>query len=297
MIISQEKKMSNFWFVVVISTISGVIGTGVGGFLGTIFKKDNSKIVSLLLSFASGVMLAIVCFELIPEAITPDGATSNTPLYIIILGIVAGFVSVYLLNFIIDKHANKEVQHIDETHPQTADSLDELIHSDHYNVHLKRHQAGVARKYELFLAGIIMSCALALHNIPEGMVIGASYAGHTGNLFVGGGFLIAIVLGLHNIPEGMAISVPLVASGTSKLKSILLSVLAGVPTVLGAILGYSLGLLSPLWLALSLTFASGAMLYAVFGELLPEAILIYKSKLPALTILVGFLLGIILVFV
>ena len=62
-------------------------------------------------------------------------------------------------------------------------------------------------------------------------------------------------------------------------------------------LGYSLGLLSPIWLALSLTFAAGAMFYAVFGELIPEAILMFRSKLPALAILVGFLLGIILVFI
>ena len=255
--------MSNFWFVVIVSAVSGVLGTGFGGFLGTIFKKDNSKIVSLLVSFASGVMLAIVCFELIPEAIMPEGASTETPLYIIVLGVVAGFASVYLLNMVIDNHANKEVKHIDKKHPQTADSLDELIHSDHYDVHRKRHNDGIARKYELFLAGIIMSCALALHNIPE----------------------------------GMAISVPLIAGGTKKVKAVLLSALAGVPTILGAILGYSLGLLSPIWLALSLTFAAGAMFYAVFGELIPEAILIYKSKLPALAILVGFLLGVVLVFI
>lgn len=289
--------MSNFWFIVIISTIAGVLGTGFGGFVGTIFKKDNSKIVSLLLSFAGGIMLAIVCFELIPEAIMPDNATTQTPLYIIPLGVIAGFASVYILNMIIDNHANKEVEHIDNNHPQTADSLEELIHSDHYEAHLEKHKTGVAQKYELLLAGVIMSCALALHNIPEGMVIGASYAGHTGNLFKGGGFIIAVVLGLHNIPEGMAISVPLIAGGMKKWKAVLLSVLAGIPTVLGAILGYSLGLISPIWLALSLTFAAGAMLYAVFGELIPEAILMYKSKLPAFAILVGFLLGIVLVFV
>ncbi len=289
--------MSNFWFVIIVSTIAGVLGTGFGGFIGTIFKKDNSKIVSLLLSFAGGIMLAIVCFELIPEAIMPEGATTQTPLYIIPLGVVAGFASVYILNMIIDNHANKEVKHIDNNHPQTADSLEELIHSNHYEVHLEKHKTGVSRKYELLWAGVIMSCALALHNIPEGMVIGASYAGHTGNLFKGGGFIIAIVLGLHNIPEGMAISVPLIAGGMKKWKAVLLSVLAGVPTVLGAILGYSLGLISPIWLALSLTFAAGAMLYAVFGELIPEAILMYKSKLPAFAILIGFLLGIVLVFV
>ena len=287
--------MSNFWFVVIISTISGVIGTGLGGFLGTIFKKDNSKVVSLLLSFAGGIMLSIVCFELIPEAIMPEGATSEVPLYVVLLGVVGGFSAVYFLNMLIDNHANKEVSHIDSMHPQTADSLDELIHADHYEMHLKRHKSGKARKYELFIAGIVMSCALALHNLPEGMVIGATYAGYDGSLFVGGGFIIAVVLGLHNIPEGMAISVPLIAGGMKKWKAVLSAALAGIPTTLGAMLGYSLGLLSPIWLSLSLTFAAGAMLYAIFGELIPEAILMYRSKLPALAILFGFLLGIVLV--
>lgn len=287
--------MNNFWFVVIVSTISGVLGTALGGVLGTIFKKDNSKVVSLLLSFAGGVMLSIVCFELIPEATFPEGATENIPLVIILLGVIIGFASVYLLNILIDRHANKKVSHINKKHPQTADDLDELIHADYYETQLKKHQSGKAKKIELFLAGIIMSCALALHNLPEGMVIGASYAGHTGSLFIGSGFIIAIVLGLHNIPEGMAISVPLIASGIKKWKAISASALAGIPTVLGAILGYSLGLVSPIWLALSLTFASGAMLYAVFGELLPEAILMYKSKLPAVAMLFGFLLGIVLV--
>ena len=289
--------MSNFWFVVIISAISGVVGTGLGGLLGSIFKKDNSKIVSLLLSFAGGIMLSIVCFELIPEAMMPEGATTETPLYVVAIGIILGFMSVYFLNMVIDKHTNKEVKHIDKKHPKTADSLDELIHSDHYEVHLQRHKTGIARKYELFMAGVIMSCALALHNLPEGMVIGASYAGHIGSFFAGGGFIIAIVLGLHNIPEGMAISVPLIAGGMNKFKAISISALAGVPTIFGSMLGYSLGLLSPIWLALSLTFAAGAMFYAVFGELIPEAILMFRSKLPALAILVGFLLGIILVFI
>ena len=215
--------MSNFWFVVIISIISGIISTGLGGLLGAIFKKDSSRVVSLLLSFAGGIMLSLICFELIPEAVNPEGATSEVPLYVILLGTIAGFVSVYLLNMLIDNHANKEVEHITPDHPQTADSLGELIHADHLEAHIKRYKSGVARKYELFIAGIVMACALALHNLPEGMVIGASYAGHTGNLFTGGGFILAIVLGLHDIPEGMAISVPLIAGGMKKWKAVLSS--------------------------------------------------------------------------
>lgn len=288
--------MNSFLFVIIVSAISGVICTGIGGFLGTMFKKDNNKSVSLLLSFAGGIMLSIVCFDLIPESIMPANASSETPLYIIILGVILGFVSVYLLNMVIDMHANKKVKHIDKKHPKTADSLEELIHSDHYEVCVEKYKTGVSKKYELFFAGIIMSCALALHNMPEGMVIGSSYAGYTGSFFVGGGFIISVVLGLHNIPEGMAISVPLVAGGMNKCKAVLISAFAGIPTIFGAGLGYLLGMLSPIWLALSLTFASGAMLYAVFGEILPESILLYRSKLPAFAVLIGFLLGIVLVF-
>ena len=56
-------------------------------------------------------------------------------------------------------------------HPKTHDNIDELSHIDHYNQHLKEH----APKRELWVAGVVIACAIALHNIPEGMSIGASY--------------------------------------------------------------------------------------------------------------------------
>ena len=50
--------------IIVITLISGVVGTGLGGLIGAILKRDSNKIVSLLLSFAAGIMLAVVCFDL-----------------------------------------------------------------------------------------------------------------------------------------------------------------------------------------------------------------------------------------
>ena len=100
---------------------------------------------------------------------------------------------------------------------------------------------------------------------------------------------------LHNIPEGMAVSVPLVAGGMGRIKSALLTALSGLPTVFGALLGYVLGGINDVMLVVSLGFASGAMLYVVFCELLPEAILMWKSKLPAFTLFVGVLVGFLLV--
>lgn len=284
--------MSTLMWIVVITAVAGIGGTGLGGLIGAWLKSDSSKVVSLLLSFAGGVMLAVVCFDLIPAALAPDGATEPVSIWLVVVGIIVGYGAIYLLNHIIDRRTNSEITHIDAEHPRTADDLDELIHADHFNEHRREKSAG--SYYQLFVAGIVMACAIALHNMPEGMVIGASYAGDA-DIVASGGFIIAVVIGLHNIPEGMAVAVPLIAGGMSRTRAVLITAASGAPTIIGALLGYSLGLLSPIWLALSLAFAAGAMLYVVFGELLPEAILMWRSKLPAAFILVGLLVGFILV--
>lgn len=279
--------------IIVITLISGVVGTGLGGLIGVLLKRDSNKIVSLLLSFAGGIMLAVVCFDLMTEPLNmmKEGTAPNYTPWIVIVSVSAGYALVYLLNLVIDKKTNHEVKHIDEHHPQTADDLDELIHADHFRSHKDA-------KSNLFVAGLVMMFAIALHNLPEGMVIGASYAltdDLVANLFSGSGFVMAIVIGLHNVPEGMAVSVPLVSGGMHKVKATLLTALSGLPTVFGALIGYAIGGINDMMLVVSLGFASGAMLYVVFGELLPESILMWKSKLPALALFIGVLAGFLLV--
>lgn len=279
--------------IIIITFISGVLGTGIGGLIGAVLRRESNKIVSLLLSFAAGIMLAVVCFDLMNEPIEmmKDGTMGwYTPL-IVVAAVIVGYALVYVLNLAIDKKTNHEVKHIDENHPTTADDLDELIHADHFETHKRE-------KTNLFVAGLVMMTAIALHNLPEGMVIGASYAitpNLTANLFSGAGFVMAIVIGLHNIPEGMAVSVPLISGGMGKAKATALTALSGLPTVIGALIGFALGGINEIMLTLSLGFASGAMLYVVFGELLPEAILMWKSKLPALSLFIGVLVGFLLV--
>lgn len=141
-----------------------------------------------------------------------------------------------------------------------------------------------------------MAFAIALHNFPEGMVIGASYASDIADGGIGG-LAVAIVIGLHNIPEGMSVAVPLVAGGMKKWSATLITAVTGAPTILGAMLGFFLGTLSPVWLSVSLSFASGAMLYVVFGELLPESILMWRSKAPAFAMLIGLLVGVLILFI
>ena len=288
----QERKrvdsMSTLIWVMLITLISGVGGTGLGGLVSAFIRKDSKRIVSLLLSFAAGVMLAVVCFDLLADALHEPQLAGSVAWSL--LGIVLGYAVVALLNHLIDQTTNHEVEHIDPDHPKTADDLDELIHSDHFEEHKKDHN-------NLFIAGIIMAAAIALHNLPEGMVIGSAYAGSVAsNLFTSGGFLIAVVIGLHNIPEGMAVAVPLIAGGMGRVRAVCVTALSGLPTVIGALLGYWLGSIGPLWHTLSLAFASGAMLYVVFGELLPESILMWRSKLPSLAAIIGILVGIFIIF-
>lgn len=283
----------DFLAIIVITFISGVIGTGLGGVIGAVLKRNSKKIVSLLLSFAAGIMLAVVCFDLMSEPLQmmDEGRLPQYTPFVVVAAVAFGYGVVYLLNLFIDKRTNHEVEHIDANHPATADDLDELIHADHY----KKHEQANSK---LFVAGLVMMSAIALHNLPEGMVIGASYAVEEDivkTLFTSSGFIMAIVIGLHNIPEGMAVSVPLISGGMGKVKAVALTALSGLPTVLGAVIGLALGGINDIMLVLSLGFASGAMLYVVFGELLPEAILMWKSKLPALSLFVGVLSGFLLV--
>ena len=249
-------------------------------------QKDSNRTVSLLLSFAGGVMISVVCFDLVVEAIE-----TNVGIGIVIGATALGVAIIYLLNHLIDQRTNPEVPHVDQNHPKTADDLDELIHSDH----LVHHYANKDSKLALFVAGIVMASAIALHNVPEGMTIGASYASSHGMLGRSA-LVLAVLIGLHNIPEGMAVSVPLISGGMNKTKAVLITALSGVPTIVGALLGFWLGDIGAMGLALSLGFASGAMLYVVFGEILPQAILMYHSKLPAFSAIFGMLVGLYIIF-
>ena len=280
------------WSIIGITALAGMGGTGMGGLVSCLFRKDSSKTVSLLLSFAAGVMTSVVCFDLLSEALHPEEGSGSVGL--VVLGVLVGYVVIALLNAWIDHNTNHEVAHIDENHPRTADSLEELTHANH----LHEHRKGRQPRSGLFLAGLVMAAAIALHNVPEGMVIGASFSRTAEEMLLNrGGLTMAVVIGLHNIPEGMAVAVPLISGGMPKWRSVVITALTGFPTFLGALLGFTVGATGPTALSLSLSFASGAMLYVVFGELLPESILMWQSKLPATATIIGMLTGLVIIYV
>ena len=138
-------------------------------------------------------------------------------------------------------------------------------------------------------SGMIMFAAISLHNIPEGMAIGAG-----GSFDFQLGLMLAIMIALHNIPEGMAIAAPLIVGGVNRGKVVLLTALSGAPTLLGGVIGILIGSISLLAIALSLAAAGGAMLYVVFGEMVPASVLMTKSRAATIVALFGLLVGLII---
>ena len=116
--------------------------------------------------------------------------------------------------------------------------------------------------------------AVTLHNIPEGMAVGVTFAGAIiGNagITMAGAFALAIGIAIQNFPEGAIISMPLKAEGMSKTKAFIYGTLSGIVEPIGAIITILLTNAVVPILPYLLSFAAGAMIYVVIEELIPES--------------------------
>ena len=142
-------------------------------------------------------------------------------------------------------------------------------------------------KNSLLKTGIIVSIGLALHNFPEGLAIGSGFGAS-----IKLGYSLALAILLHDIPEGVSMAVPMKNGGMKISKVILYVILSGVTTGAGAFIGAAIGTISEEIIAICLSFAAGAMLYIVSGELLPESNKLHKGRMSSIGNILGFLLGI-----
>jgi ZIP family zinc transporter len=119
---------------------------------------------------------------------------------------------------------------------------------------------------KLFKTGLLLAIGITIHNLPEGIAVGAGYM-HTPQF----GFFIALAILLHNIPEGMATALPLCSSGVCRWDSFRAAFLSGLVEPIGAVAAAlflkSFGGLVPGALA----FAGGVMMFITLDELIPTA--------------------------
>ena len=269
--------------ILVLSLIAGTVGTGLGGILGVLLKNKGNKVMSRILSFAGGVMVGIVVFEMVPESITKTRFDEHPyGVFITFAAVVCGILLTFGLNKILD-----QLENVRETHR----SLEELHHETQVLQLTQNQTEESTNKKALVKAGIIMLLAIMFHNIPEGMAIGS-----TGTADVKMGVLVAILIAVHNVPEGMAISAPLASGGMKAWKTILLTSLAGAATVVGAVLGMAIGGIGTLAIGICMGVAGGAMLYVTFCEIIPQSILMDEGRIPAVSMLIGILCAMVFVY-
>jgi len=135
-----------------------------------------------------------------------------------------------------------------------------------------------------------MALGIMLHNIPEGIIMGFGFVKEA-NL----GIKMSALISIHDMPEGIAIAAPLIASGVSAFKIIWYAFLVALPTAVGALVGIVIGTISQAFLGYCLAFASGVMLYVVFGQMMPESNELHSGYTNAITVLIGIIFGFIMI--
>ena len=211
--------------ILMLSTLAG-LATGIGGAL-VLIKRPGRKSFGFFGGFAAGVMITVAFLELILEPWKISGPVLT------ILGFGAGSLFMFL--------------------------LDSLLPHTYFSVKEK----GVM-DVSLFKVGMLMALGMTIHNVPEGIAVGAGYL-QLHEL----GLLIAIAIALHNIPEGMAVALPIHASGASRWTAFKFALLSGLAEPIGA---FFAGLLLEAFqglIPLALAFAGGVMIFLTLDELIP----------------------------
>lgn len=241
-------------------------GTALGAAMVFLMRGSmNARLEKLLLGFASGVMIAASVWSLLIPSIDMAAEQGSVPWIPAAAGFGLGVLFLLLLDSLIPH------LHMDSDRPE-----------------------GVKTRWGRCTMLVL---SVTLHNIPEGMAVGVTFAGalmgNTG-ITIAGAFALAIGIAIQNFPEGAIISMPLCGEGISKQKAFCYGILSGLVEPIGALLTiYLTGFIVPV-LPYFLSFAAGAMIYVVVEELIPESQAGEHTNIGTVGVAIGFVLMMIL---
>ena len=240
-------------------------GTTLGSAMVFFMRGMHKKIEKLLLGFASGVMIAASVWSLLIPAIDMAGEQGQIAWIPAAGGFLGGMAFLLVLDSLIPH------LHLESTEPEGVESS------------LKKTT--------------MLVLAVTLHNIPEGMSVGVTFAGALigdAGITMAGAFALAGGIAIQNFPEGAIISMPLRSEGVSKGRAFVYGALSGIVEPIGAFVTILLAEQIVSALPVFLAFAAGAMIYVVVEELIPEAQAGDHSNVGTVGVAIGFVVMMIL---
>jgi ZIP family zinc transporter len=216
---------------------SGFAATAAGAVIAIALRDIAARTQDIMLGFAAGMMLAASSFSLILPGIEAAQALCGNQLLaacVVVAGLGLGVALMV--------------------------GLDRFVPHEHEKSGRRGPDAQRVNRVWLFVL------AITLHNLPEGMAIGVSFA--NGDMKVG--LPLTTAIAIQDIPEGLAVALALRVTGISALRAALIAVGSGLMEPIGAIVGLGISSSFALGYPIALGLAAGAMIFVVSHEVIPE---------------------------
>jgi ZIP family zinc transporter len=231
------------------------MATGVGAFPFFFIQALPRRVYDGVLGLGAGLMLAAATLGLLREAMAGVQGAAGLDLghlALVVVGFVSGVGAAALMDrFIPHRHARGHHQHL----------------SDHDHEHDHAHAAGPTSDEELRRTYLIIG-ALSIHRVPEGLAIGAGFAASPDNRL---GLLLSLAVALQNVCEGVVMGAPLRLAGVSPARGLVTVLLTGAAIPAGALVGVLVSSTAIAALPFVLALAGGTLIYVTSNEIIPES--------------------------
>ncbi|RPK22087.1 hypothetical protein EDO6_06187 [Paenibacillus xylanexedens] len=227
-----------------IGSFISAMSTGLGAVPILFMRKISHRLRDILLAYAAGIMTSASVYNLIPEAL------GQSNLFVLAFGIMLGSLVLLVLEM--------KIPHVDLENPEKM-------------------------PFKIETKAFMIIAAITMHNLPEGLSVGVSYASSDENL----GNLIAFSIGLQNAPEGFLVALFLVNQNIGRFKALGIATLTGAVEIITAMIGYTLSSLVAGLVPYGLAFAAGAMMFIVYKELIPESHGDGNARVATMSFLLG----------
>jgi ZIP family zinc transporter len=250
--------------------------------------------MSLILGFSAGVMIYVSFIELLHTSLDNIGFLRSN------IGFFAGIALIALLDVLIPhEYKHEDVGHLASLlkRRKVQSRLEEPVGTSGINEpssfergrhgKMKGAPAFVKSKQQSYLmrTGVLIAIGIAIHNLPEGLVVFSSgLAGDTSF-----GILVAVAIAIHNIPEGISVSIPIMQATGNRKMAFIYSFGAGLVEPIGALIGYAIlaPFLTETLIYAMMAFAAGVMVYISLDEILPTAHMFGEEHLVILGTILG----------